>query len=168
MVAMDKGFTHGLEELLQAAAYVMGKPGGGDGIVYKVVLGVGREYAVRRLGDRPLNPGLGPRPSNDAEFEAVAAAVARARHPNVVRLRAFCCSAPAHEKLLVYDFIGGGATLAAALVHGQSALTLSLSPSLLPCVLSLHSPLPPIGLFPSPGAIGSHLVLSFFPSGSGV
>ncbi|KAK9934401.1 hypothetical protein M0R45_021547 [Rubus argutus] len=49
LVAIDKGFTFELDELLRASAYVLGKSG--LGIVYKVVLGNGIPVAVRRLGE---------------------------------------------------------------------------------------------------------------------
>ncbi|KAI3696447.1 hypothetical protein L1987_79463 [Smallanthus sonchifolius] len=47
LVAIDKGFSIELDELLRASAYVLGKSG--LGIVYKVVLGNGIPVAVRRL-----------------------------------------------------------------------------------------------------------------------
>uniref|UniRef100_A0A0A9DUA3 Protein kinase domain-containing protein n=1 Tax=Arundo donax TaxID=35708 RepID=A0A0A9DUA3_ARUDO len=103
LVAIDKGFRVELDELLRSSAYVLGK--GGKGIVYKVVVANGTTpVAVRRLGG-----GGGDRCK---EFAAEARAVGRARHPNVVRLRAYYWSAD--EKLVVTDFVGNG-NLAAAL-----------------------------------------------------
>ena len=104
LVALDKGFTHDLDELLQAAAFVLGK--GGLGIVYKVVLGQAHTFAVRRLGEGGSQW--------YKEFEAEVVAIARVRHPNIVRLRAFYWAPD--EKLLIYDFIPNG-SLSTAL-HG--------------------------------------------------
>ncbi|KAG0458186.1 hypothetical protein HPP92_023343 [Vanilla planifolia] len=93
---MDRGFEFELDELLRASAYVLGK--GGLGIVYKVVLGNGVPVAVRRLGE-----GGGQRYK---EFAAEVQAIAKARHPNVVRLRAYYWAQD--EKLLISDFISNG------------------------------------------------------------
>uniref|UniRef100_A0A0D9XY08 non-specific serine/threonine protein kinase n=1 Tax=Leersia perrieri TaxID=77586 RepID=A0A0D9XY08_9ORYZ len=103
LVAIDRGFRVELDELLRSSAYVLGK--GGKGIVYKVVVGGGATpVAVRRLGG-----GGGERWK---EFAAEARAVGKARHPNVVRLRAYYWSAD--EKLVVTDFVANG-NLATAL-----------------------------------------------------
>ncbi|KAL6905905.1 hypothetical protein ACP4OV_003506 [Aristida adscensionis] len=117
LVAMDKGFRVELDELLRSSAYVLGK--GGKGIVYKVVVGNGTTpVAVRRLG------GGGGGAERCKEFAAEARAVGRARHPNVVRLRAYYWSSD--EKLVVTDFVGNG-NLAAALRGrpGQAVLSWS-------------------------------------------
>ncbi|CAA7400492.1 unnamed protein product [Spirodela intermedia] len=103
LVAIDKGFSCELEELLRASAYVLGK--GGMGIMYKVVLGNGVPVAVRRLGD-------GGAAERRREFASEVMAVARVRHPNLVRLKAYYWSP--EEKLLVSEFISNGC-LAAAL-----------------------------------------------------
>lgn len=97
LVAIDKGFSCELEELLRASAYVLGK--GGMGIMYKVVLGNGVPVAVRRLGD-------GGAAERRMEFAAEVMAVARVRHPNLVRLKAYYWSP--EEKLLVTEFISNG------------------------------------------------------------
>lgn len=107
LVALDKGFSYELDELLRASAYVLGK--GGLGIVYKVVLGSGLPVAVRRLGE-------GGAHQRFKEFETEVQAIARVRHANVVRLRAYYWADD--EKLLIYDYISNG-SLAAAL-HGYS------------------------------------------------
>ncbi|KAL6642434.1 hypothetical protein ACP70R_020615 [Stipagrostis hirtigluma subsp. patula] len=105
LVAIDKGFRVELDELLRSSAYVLGK--GGKGIVYKVVVDNGTTaVAVRRLG------GGGGGSDRCKEFAAEARAVGRARHPNVVRLRAYYWSSD--EKLVVTDFVGNG-NLATAL-----------------------------------------------------
>lgn len=108
LVSMDKGFEFELDELLRASAYVLGK--GGLGIVYKVVLGNGVPVAVRRLGEAG---GL-----RYKEFAAEVQVIAKARHPNVVRLRAYYWAQD--EKLLISDFISNG-NLASAL-RGHSPL----------------------------------------------
>ncbi|KAK8929015.1 putative inactive leucine-rich repeat receptor-like protein kinase [Platanthera zijinensis] len=102
LVSLDRGFHFELDELLRASAYVLGK--GGLGIVYKVVLGNGAPVAVRRLGEGGAK--------RYKEFAGEAQAIGKARHPNVVRLRAFYWAPD--EKLLISDFISNG-NLAAAL-----------------------------------------------------
>ncbi|XP_040385134.1 receptor protein kinase-like protein ZAR1 [Oryza brachyantha] len=117
LVAIDRAFRVELDELLRSSAYVLGK--GGKGIVYKVVVGNGATpVAVRRLG------GGGGGGDRCKEFAAEARAVGRARHPNVVRLRAYYWSAD--EKLVVTDFVGNG-NLATALRGrpGQTPLSWS-------------------------------------------
>ncbi|KAI5084050.1 hypothetical protein GOP47_0000219 [Adiantum capillus-veneris] len=106
LVALDKGFSSDLDELLRASAYVLGKSG--QGIVYKVVLGSGTPVAVRRLGEGGNQ--------KQKEFESEVQAISKVRHPNVVRLLAYYWAAD--EKLLIYDYISNG-TLASAL-HGNS------------------------------------------------
>ncbi|MCO5582917.1 hypothetical protein L7F22_036820 [Adiantum nelumboides] len=106
LVALDKGFSSDLDELLRASAYVLGKSG--QGIVYKVVLGSGTPVAVRRLG--------GGGNQKQKEFESEVQAISKVRHPNVVRLLAYYWAAD--EKLLIYDYISNG-TLASAL-HGNT------------------------------------------------
>ncbi|XP_068666211.1 receptor protein kinase-like protein ZAR1 [Aristolochia californica] len=102
LVAVDKGFTFELDELLRASAYVLGKSG--LGIVYKVVLGNGVPVAVRRLGEGGSQ--------RYKEFAAEVQAIGRIKHPNIVRLRAYYWAQD--EKLLISDFISNG-NLAAAL-----------------------------------------------------
>uniref|UniRef100_A0A803L156 non-specific serine/threonine protein kinase n=1 Tax=Chenopodium quinoa TaxID=63459 RepID=A0A803L156_CHEQI len=97
LVAIDKGFTFELDELLRASAYVLGKSG--LGIVYKVVLGNGVPVAVRRLGE-------GGDQQRYKEFVAEIQAIGKIKHPNVVKLRAYY-RAP-DEKLLISDFISNG------------------------------------------------------------
>nr|DAD30606.1 TPA_asm: hypothetical protein HUJ06_009457 [Nelumbo nucifera] len=101
LVAIDKGFTFELDELLRASAYVLGKSG--LGIVYKVVLNNGVPVAVRRLGE-----GDGQRYK---EFAAEIQAIGRVKHPNIVRLRAYYWAAD--EKLLISDFISNGSLASA-------------------------------------------------------
>lgn len=95
-MAIDKGFTFELDELLRASAYVLGKSG--LGIVYKVVLGNGIPVAVRRLGEGGEQ--------RYKEFATEAQAIGRVKHPNIVRLRAYYWAPD--EKLLISDFISNG------------------------------------------------------------
>ncbi|RLN03690.1 putative inactive leucine-rich repeat receptor-like protein kinase [Panicum miliaceum] len=116
-VAVDDGFGMELEELLRASAYVVGKSRGG--IVYRVVPGRGPAVAVRRLsepddGDSDGSGGWRRRRA----FEAEAAAIGRARHPNVARLRAYYYAPD--EKLLIYDYLPNG-SLHSALHGGPTA-----------------------------------------------
>ncbi|KAK8959425.1 putative inactive leucine-rich repeat receptor-like protein kinase [Platanthera guangdongensis] len=111
LVSLDRGFHFELDELLRASAYVLGK--GGLGIVYKVVLGNGVPVAVRRLGEGGAK--------RYKEFAGEAQAIGKARHPNVVRLRAFYWAQD--EKLLIADFISNG-NLAAALRGRSNQLSL--------------------------------------------
>ncbi|XP_008783789.1 receptor protein kinase-like protein ZAR1 [Phoenix dactylifera] len=114
LVAIDKGFSFELDELLRASAYVLGK--GGLGIVYKVVLGNGVPVAVRRLGEGGAQ--------RYKEFVAEVQAIARVRHPNIVKLRAYYWAQD--EKLLITDFISNG-NLATALRGRSGQPTLSWS-----------------------------------------
>ncbi|KAL3644441.1 hypothetical protein CASFOL_009621 [Castilleja foliolosa] len=102
LVAIDKGFSFELDELLRASAYVLGKSG--LGIVYKVVLGNGVPVAVRRLGEGGEQ--------RYKEFVAEVQAIGKIKHPNVVKLRAYYWAPD--EKLLISDFISNG-NLASAL-----------------------------------------------------
>ncbi|KAM7252038.1 hypothetical protein ACFE04_023921 [Oxalis oulophora] len=114
LVAIDKGFTFELDELLRASAYVLGKSG--LGIVYKVVLANGIPVAVRRLGEGGEQ--------RYKEFVTEVQAIGRVKHPNVVKLRAYYWAPD--EKLLISDFISNG-NLANALGgrNGQASSTLS-------------------------------------------
>ncbi|CAO2173335.1 unnamed protein product [Urochloa humidicola] len=116
-VAVDDGFGMELEELLRASAYVVGKSRGG--IVYRVVPGRGPAVAVRRLSepdDGDSDGGGGWR--RRRAFETEAAAIGRARHPNVARLRAYYYAPD--EKLLIYDYLPNG-SLHSALHGGPTA-----------------------------------------------
>ncbi|TYI94089.1 hypothetical protein E1A91_D02G179000v1 [Gossypium mustelinum] len=117
LVAIDKGFSFELDELLRASAYVLGKSG--LGIVYKVVLGNGIPVAVRRLG------GEGGE-QRYKEFVAEVQAIGKVKHPNVVKLRAYYWAPD--EKLLISDFISNG-NLANAIRgrNGQPSTSLSWS-----------------------------------------
>ncbi|KAJ0256047.1 Leucine-rich repeat protein kinase family protein [Hirschfeldia incana] len=116
LVAIDKGFSFELDELLRASAYVLGKSG--LGIVYKVVLGNGAPVAVRRLGEGGEQ--------RYKEFVAEVQAMGKVKHPNVVKLRAYYWAPD--EKLLISDFVNNG-SLADALRgrNGQPSPSLTWS-----------------------------------------
>ncbi|KAL3636459.1 hypothetical protein CASFOL_021006 [Castilleja foliolosa] len=114
LVAIDKGFSFELDELLRASAYVLGKSG--LGIVYKVVLGNGVPVAVRRLGEGGEQ--------RYKEFVAEVQAIGKIKHPNIVKLRAYYWAPD--EKLLISDFISNG-NLASALKGKPNQPTLSWS-----------------------------------------
>ncbi|KAL4385764.1 hypothetical protein GQ457_15G003720 [Hibiscus cannabinus] len=118
LVAIDKGFSFELDELLRASAYVLGKSG--LGIVYKVVLGNGVPVAVRRLGEG------GSDQQRYKEFAAEVQAIGKVKHPNVVKLRAYYWAPD--EKLLISDFISNG-NLATAMKgrNGQPSANLTWS-----------------------------------------
>ncbi|KAK1381599.1 receptor protein kinase-like protein ZAR1 [Heracleum sosnowskyi] len=114
LVAIDKGFSIELDELLRASAYVLGKSR--LGIVYKAVLGSGVPVAVRRLGEGGEE--------RHKEFVAEIQSIGRVKHPNVVKLRAYYWAPD--EKLVISDFICNG-NLVSALHgrYGQPSLSLS-------------------------------------------
>jgi hypothetical protein len=112
-VAVDDGFGMELEELLRASAYVVGKSRGG--IVYRVVPLCGPAVAVRRLSEPDDGSGDGSGWRRRRAFEAEAAAIGRARHPNVARLRAYYYAPD--EKLLIYDYLPNGSLHSA--LHGN-------------------------------------------------
>ncbi|KAL0922726.1 hypothetical protein M5K25_006736 [Dendrobium thyrsiflorum] len=126
-MAVDESFDLELEELLRASAYVIGKSRGG--IVYKVVVSRGSALAVRRLSE--IDEGNGPDDPcrRRRTFEAEAAAIGRARHPNLVQLRAYYYAPD--EKLLIYDYIPNGNLFMA--LHGeQQAAAAAGGPTLTP------------------------------------
>ncbi|GAV90124.1 Pkinase domain-containing protein/LRR_1 domain-containing protein/LRRNT_2 domain-containing protein/LRR_8 domain-containing protein [Cephalotus follicularis] len=105
-VPLDSQVDFDLEQLLKASAFLLGKSG--TGIVYKVVLDSRSIVSVRRLGDGGSQ--------RFKEFQAEVEAIGKIRHPNIVRLRAYCWTV--EEKLLIYDYISNG-DLATA-IHGNT------------------------------------------------
>lgn len=106
LVHLSGVFSFNLEQLLRAAAYVLGKSG--VGIVYKAVLDDGSVVAVRRLGEGGE--------LKRKEFECEVKSIAQVRHTNVVSLHSY--SWTPEEKLLVYDYLPNGSLEAA--LHGGS------------------------------------------------
>ncbi|XVE78679.1 hypothetical protein DITRI_Ditri13aG0166400 [Diplodiscus trichospermus] len=109
-VALDSNVNFDLEQLLKASAFLLGKSA--SGILYKVVLDNGQTLAVRRLGD-----GGGQRLK---EFQTEVEAIGKIRHPNIINLRAYCCSDD--EKLLIYEYITNEDLTAA--IHGKAGIIL--------------------------------------------
>ncbi|GMH09894.1 hypothetical protein Nepgr_011735 [Nepenthes gracilis] len=105
LVFFDKRKQFELEELLRASAEMLGK--GSLGTVYRAVLDAGSTVAVKRLKD--VNP------CGRKEFEKHMDVIARVKHPNLVRLRAYYYHE--EEQLLVYDHMCNGSLL--FLLHGN-------------------------------------------------
>lgn len=105
LVPLDSRASFGLDDLLKASAFVLGKSGAG--IVYKVALDDGFILAVRRLGEGGLQ--------RCGEFKAELEAIGKVKNPNIVGLIAYYWSV--EEKLLVYDYIPNGKLSSA--IHGM-------------------------------------------------
>ncbi|TVU08263.1 hypothetical protein EJB05_41660 [Eragrostis curvula] len=97
LVTVDGDGELEMETLLKASAYILGATG--SSIVYKAVLADGTALAVRRIGESGGADKL-------KDFEAQVRAVARFRHPNILRLRGFYWGAD--EKLLIHDYAPNG------------------------------------------------------------
>lgn len=85
-----------LETLLKASAYVLGASG--PSIVYKAVLEDKTALAVRRIGESVVE--------KMRDFENQVRAIAKMRHPNLVRLRGFYWGDD--EKLVICDYVSNG------------------------------------------------------------
>ncbi|KAL2254608.1 probable LRR receptor-like serine/threonine-protein kinase At4g37250 [Sesamum indicum] len=96
LVMVDGETELELETLLKASAYVLGSSG--DSIVYKAVLQDGTAFAVRRIGESSV--------ARMKEFEGQVKAIAKLRHPNLVRVRGFYWGDD--EKLVIYDYVSNG------------------------------------------------------------
>ncbi|XP_077216494.1 receptor-like protein kinase 7 [Tasmannia lanceolata] len=86
---------------------------GGSGNVYKVVLGSGKEIAVKHIwntnsgtGGRSSYPMLEKRPAFSPEFDAEVMALSSIRHVNVVKL--YCSITSEDSNLLVYEYLPNG------------------------------------------------------------
>jgi hypothetical protein len=97
LVTVDGDGELEMETLLKASAYILGATG--STILYKAVLADGSALAVRRIGESGGADKL-------KDFEAQVRAVARFRHPNILRLRGFYWGAD--EKLLIHDYAPNG------------------------------------------------------------
>ncbi|KAK3123462.1 hypothetical protein QOZ80_8AG0631340 [Eleusine coracana subsp. coracana] len=103
-----------LDTLLRASAEVLSK--GAHGTTYRATLDGGAPVlAVKRLRDVRVP---------EREFRERAAEVGAMRHDNLPRLRAYFYGR--EEKLLVYDFVGNGASLS-ALLHGNNGAPLDFT-----------------------------------------
>ncbi|XP_073313912.1 receptor protein kinase-like protein At4g34220 [Primulina huaijiensis] len=96
LVMVDGETKLELETLLKASAYVLGSSG--VSIVYKAVLQNGTAFAVRRIGKHGFK--------RFEEFENRVKAIAKLRHPNLVRIRGFHWGD--EEKLIIYDYVSNG------------------------------------------------------------
>ncbi|KAG5526413.1 hypothetical protein RHGRI_032630 [Rhododendron griersonianum] len=96
LVMVDGETEMEMETLLKASAYILGSSG--TSIVYKAVLEGGAAYAVRRIGEGGVD--------RRREFENQVRAVAKLRHPNLVRVRGFYWGDV--EKLVIYDYVSNG------------------------------------------------------------
>nr|GMC87643.1 probable LRR receptor-like serine/threonine-protein kinase At4g37250 [Ipomoea batatas] len=96
LVMIDRETQLDLETLLKASAYILGSSGAS--IVYKAVLEDGTAFAVRRIGESGVK--------KMKEFEHQVKAIAKLRHPNLVRIRGFYWGDD--EKLVIYDYVSNG------------------------------------------------------------
>ncbi|KAG7976649.1 hypothetical protein I3843_06G161600 [Carya illinoinensis] len=96
LVTVDGETELELETLLKASAYMLGASGAS--IVYKAVLEDGTALAVRRIGESGVE--------RMRDFEDQVRAIAKLRHPNVVRIRGFYWGED--EKLVIYDYVSNG------------------------------------------------------------
>ncbi|CAI8604914.1 unnamed protein product [Vicia faba] len=96
LVTVDGETKMDLETLLKASAYILGTSRAS--IVYKAVLQDGRVFAVRRIGEC--------RVERMKEFENQVRVIAKIRHPNLVKIRAFCWGQD--ENLVISDFVPNG------------------------------------------------------------
>ncbi|KAH9607458.1 hypothetical protein KSS87_019355 [Heliosperma pusillum] len=99
-----QGFRFNLEEVECATqhfspSHLLGKSG--LCAVYRGVLRDGTIVAVKRISKSSCN-------SEEAEFLKGLNLLTSLRHPNLVRLRGFCCSRGRGECFLIYDFIPNG------------------------------------------------------------
>ncbi|KAL8129210.1 hypothetical protein V2J09_018365 [Rumex salicifolius] len=120
LVMVDGETEMEMEMLMKASAYILGTSG--SSIVYKAVLQDGTAFAVRRLGEFGFS---GERLKRE-NFEGQVRAVAKLRHPNVVRTRGFYWGST--EKLVISDFISNGslASISGYNKNGSSPCHLSL------------------------------------------
>ncbi|KAJ7946098.1 Receptor protein kinase-like protein [Quillaja saponaria] len=96
LVTVDGETELELETLLKASAYILGSSNAS--IVYKAVLADGTAFAVRRIGECGIE--------KKKEFENQVKAIARFRHPNLVKVRGFYWGED--EKLVIYDYVPNG------------------------------------------------------------
>ncbi|XP_057736079.1 receptor protein kinase-like protein At4g34220 [Arachis stenosperma] len=115
LVTVDGETKLDLENLLKASAYILGNSGGSS-IVYKAVLEDGRIFAVRRIGECGIE--------RMKDFENQVRAIAKLRHPNLLRLRAF--SWAKDEKLLVSDYVSNTTLASIGPRRGGSSSPLNL------------------------------------------
>lgn len=96
LVMIDGETELELETLLKASAYILGSSAAS--IVYKAVLDDGTSFAVRRIGEGGVE--------RFKDFEHQVKAIAKLRHPNLVRIRGFYWGDD--EKLVIHDYVSNG------------------------------------------------------------
>ncbi|XP_031288125.1 receptor protein kinase-like protein At4g34220 [Pistacia vera] len=96
LVTVDGENELELETLFKASAYILGTSG--SSIMYKAVLGDGTEFAVRRIGESGVE--------RLKDFESQVKAIAKLKHPNLVKVRGFYWGD--EEKLVIYDYVSNG------------------------------------------------------------
>jgi len=111
LVTVDGETNLELETLLKASAYILGNSR--VSIVYKAVLEDGRAFAVRRIGECGIE--------RRKEFENQVRAIAKLRHPNLVKVRGFCWGRD--DKLLICDYVPNGSL--ATIDHSKFTLHLN-------------------------------------------
>ncbi|TKY50975.1 Receptor protein kinase protein [Spatholobus suberectus] len=115
LVTVDGETNLELETLLKASAYILGNSH--VSIVYKAVLEDGRAFAVRRIGQCGIE--------RMKDFENHVRAIAKLRHPNLVKVRGFCWGQD--DKLLICDYVPNGSLATIDYRRaGPSPLNLSL------------------------------------------
>lgn len=108
LVSVDGETELELETLLKASAYILGASGAS--IVYRAVLDDGTALAVRRIGESGVE--------RMRDFENQVRAIAKLRHPNLVRIRGFYWGED--EKLVIYDFVANGSLANATTSHKKA------------------------------------------------
>ncbi|RHN82269.1 putative protein kinase RLK-Pelle-LRR-III family [Medicago truncatula] len=115
LVTVDGETKLDLETLLKASAYILGTSRAS--IVYKAVLQDGRVFAVRRIGECGVE--------RMKEFENQVRAIAKVKHPNLVKIRGFCWGED--EKLVISDYVPNGSLSSIGYRRGGSSpMNLSL------------------------------------------
>lgn len=112
LVTVDGETNLELETLLKASAYILGNSH--VSIVYKAVLEDGRAFAVRRIGECGIE--------RMKDFENQVRAIAKLRHPNLVKVRGFCWGQ--EDKLLICDYVPNGSL--ATIDHSKFLSTINI------------------------------------------
>lgn len=96
LVTVDGETELEVETLFKASAYILGTSS--SSIVYKAVLADGTTLAVRRIGETCFE--------RLKDLESQVKAIAKLKHPNLVKLRGFYWGD--EEKLLIHDYVSNG------------------------------------------------------------
>lgn len=131
LVTVDGETELELETLFKASAYILGTSS--TSIVFKAVLEDGTALAVRRIGETGFE--------RLKDFESQVKAIAKLKHPNLVKVRGFHWGD--EEKLVICDYVSNGSlasfsyrkfhvSVLPSLVHASKILCI-----LLKCMLSV-------------------------------